>query len=117
VLTGRRADVLARAAKKLGRAAAFEAQDIARYDELDDFLKRVQRQAGKISILVNNAGIHLKKPAMDITAPMNRFGTAVDIGLATTYLCSPAASFVHRRGAASPRRRQHRFLRRCERLT
>jgi len=26
--------------------------------------------------------------------PMNRFGTAVDIGLAATYLCSPAASFV-----------------------
>jgi gluconate 5-dehydrogenase len=26
--------------------------------------------------------------------PMNRFGTAEDIGLAATYLCSPAARFV-----------------------
>jgi NAD(P)-dependent dehydrogenase (short-subunit alcohol dehydrogenase family) len=26
--------------------------------------------------------------------PMNRFGKAVDVGLAATYLCSPAAKFV-----------------------
>jgi gluconate 5-dehydrogenase len=67
VLTGRREDVLARAAKKLGRAATFEALDITRFDEIDGFLRRVRRQAGGISILVNNAGIHLKKPAVDIT--------------------------------------------------
>ena len=67
VLTGRRADVLAIAAKKLGRAAIFEAQDVTQFDELDDFMRRVNRRAGKISILVNNAGIHLKKPAVEIT--------------------------------------------------
>jgi gluconate 5-dehydrogenase len=26
--------------------------------------------------------------------PMNRFGTAEDIGLAATFLCSPAARFI-----------------------
>ena len=67
VLTGRREDVLAKAAKKLGRAATFEVQDVTRYDELGDFLKRVNRRVGNLTILVNNAGIHLKKPAVEIT--------------------------------------------------
>ena len=67
VLVGRRADVLARSARKLGRSAIFEAHDITRFDDTDDFLRRIHRRVGDISILVNNAGIHLKKPAVEIT--------------------------------------------------
>jgi NAD(P)-dependent dehydrogenase (short-subunit alcohol dehydrogenase family) len=68
VLVGRRADALAEAAAKLGKAAAFEAHDITRLKHTDDLVRRVTRRVGAISILVNNAGVHLKKPAVETTA-------------------------------------------------
>jgi gluconate 5-dehydrogenase len=68
VLVGRRADVLEKAARKLGRAAIFEPHDITRFDEAGELLRRINKRTGRISILVNNAGIHLKKPAVD-TSP------------------------------------------------
>jgi NAD(P)-dependent dehydrogenase (short-subunit alcohol dehydrogenase family) len=66
-LVGRRQGALARAAKKLGRAAVFEAHDITDLDQADALIERVAKRAGPISILVNNAGIHLKKSATDTT--------------------------------------------------
>ncbi len=68
VLVGRREDVLKNAAKKLGKSATFEAHDITRLAEAGDLIQRLNKRVGKISILVNNAGIHLKKPAVEITA-------------------------------------------------
>jgi gluconate 5-dehydrogenase len=67
VLVGRRADVLEKAARKLGRAAIYEPQDVTRFDEAGELLQRIHKRVGRISILVNNAGIHLKKPAVDTT--------------------------------------------------
>jgi gluconate 5-dehydrogenase len=67
VLVGRRADVLKKAAKKLGKSASFEIHDITLVDEAQPFIQRVSKKAGPISILVNNAGIHLKKLAVDTT--------------------------------------------------
>ena len=67
VLVGRREDVLKTAAKKLGRAATVEVHDITQMDRVDDLIRRVNKRVGPISILVNNAGIHLKKLAVDTT--------------------------------------------------
>ncbi|HXB58970.1 MAG TPA: SDR family oxidoreductase [Candidatus Acidoferrales bacterium] len=67
VLVGRRADVLQRAAKKLGKAATFEPHDILAVEEAENLVKWVSKSAGPISILVNNAGIHLKKSATETT--------------------------------------------------
>ena len=67
VLVGRRADVLAQAAKKLGKAATFEPHDIRALDEAENLIKWVSKSVGPISILVNNAGIHLKKTAVETT--------------------------------------------------
>ena len=67
VLVGRRADVLKAAAKKLGRAASIEAHDITQMDQAEALVQRVTNRIGPISILVNNAGIHLKKLAVDTT--------------------------------------------------
>lgn len=67
VLVGRRADVLKTAAKKLGRAASVEAHDITQMDQAEVLIQRVTNRIGPISILVNNAGIHLKKLAVDTT--------------------------------------------------
>ena len=68
VLVGRRADVLQRAVKKLGKAATFEPHDIRALDEAENLVKWVSKNTGPISILVNNAGLHLKKPAVETTA-------------------------------------------------
>jgi gluconate 5-dehydrogenase len=69
VLVGRRESELAAACSELGPAAAFVAQDITRYDESPALVERAEAAAGgPVSILVNNAGIHLKKFAADTTA-------------------------------------------------
>lgn len=65
VLVGRRADVLAAAAAPLGDAASFEAHDITDTDRTEALVARVTERVGPVTILVNNAGIHLKKPAVD----------------------------------------------------
>jgi gluconate 5-dehydrogenase len=67
VLVGRRVDVLNATAKKLGRKALVEAHDITELDEAEHLIQRVNKRVGPISILVNNAGIHLKKTAVDTT--------------------------------------------------
>jgi NAD(P)-dependent dehydrogenase (short-subunit alcohol dehydrogenase family) len=67
VLVGRRGEVLEKAVKKLGKAARFEAHDITAVDEAENLVKWITKNSGPISILVNNAGIHLKKPAIETT--------------------------------------------------
>jgi len=68
VLVGRREGELAKAAAELGANATFVAQDVTRFDEMPALVQRAEQAAGSpISILVNNAGVHLKKFAVDIT--------------------------------------------------
>lgn len=67
VLVGRRRDVLEQAAAGLGSAASWEAHDIDQLDQAEALVLRVTQRVGDISILVNNAGIHLKKPAVETT--------------------------------------------------
>jgi NADP-dependent 3-hydroxy acid dehydrogenase YdfG len=61
VLVGRREVVLKAAAKKLGMAATYAVHDITRLDDAADFVRILNKRFCHISILVNNAGIHLKK--------------------------------------------------------
>ncbi len=67
VLVGRRPSVLEKAAGKIGQTATFEPHDITHFDQADAFIHRVAKRVGPISILVNNAGIHLKKSASTTT--------------------------------------------------
>jgi gluconate 5-dehydrogenase len=67
VLVGRRADVLKKAAQELGTGAEWEAHDILQLDQAGALVKRVWERVGPVSILVNNAGIHIKKSAIDLT--------------------------------------------------
>jgi NAD(P)-dependent dehydrogenase (short-subunit alcohol dehydrogenase family) len=68
VLVGRRESELAKACAELGGGASFIAQDITRFDELPSLVQHAEQAAGSsISILVNNAGVHLKKFAADTT--------------------------------------------------
>jgi len=67
VLVGRRKQVLASAVQQLGSAASYEVCDITANDEANTLAALISRQAGPVSILVNNAGNHLKKTAVDTT--------------------------------------------------
>ena len=67
VLVGRREGVLKKAAQGIGDAAIWEAHDILQTDQAAALVKRVGDRTGWISILVNNAGIHIKKSAIDLT--------------------------------------------------
>lgn len=68
VLVGRREGELSKACAELGEAARFISQDITRFDELPDLVGQATRFAERpISILINNAGVHLKKLAVETT--------------------------------------------------
>src|SRR5438552_6630226 len=68
VLVGRREVELAKAVKELGSSAGFVAHDITQLDRAGKLITRAESVAkSPVSILVNNAGIHLKKLATETT--------------------------------------------------
>lgn len=67
VITGRRQEVLQDAATELGGAVVPMVLDVTDTKLLPDFVQEVERLAGVPKILVNNAGIHVKKPALEMT--------------------------------------------------
>ena len=68
VLVGRREGELSKAAAELGPNASYAAQDITSFEEMPTLVRRAEESSGTpVSILVNNAGIHVKKPAVETT--------------------------------------------------
>ncbi|MFO0788489.1 MAG: SDR family oxidoreductase [Pirellulales bacterium] len=67
VLVGRRAEVLETAAQELGPAAEWITHDILQLSQANVLVSEAVRRVGLISILVNNAGIHIKKSAVELT--------------------------------------------------
>ncbi len=61
-ITGRREDQLQEASASSG--AAYYVHDVAS-EAAQQFVERVEGDLGSVSILVNNAGNHLKKPAVE----------------------------------------------------
>ena len=69
VLVGRREEELKHAVAELGSAASYVRHDVTAYDKAAGLIEAATRGAGVVpSILVNNAGVHLKKPAVE-TSP------------------------------------------------
>lgn len=68
VLVGRREAELAAAAAAIGPAASHVAHDITCLDKASELVSTAEKVSGSpVSILVNNAGIHVKKPAVETT--------------------------------------------------
>jgi gluconate 5-dehydrogenase len=68
VLVGRREEMLKTAAAEVGPLASFVVHDVTQLDGAGELMARAQHAAkSPISILVNNAGNHLKKPAPQTT--------------------------------------------------
>jgi gluconate 5-dehydrogenase len=67
VLTARREDVLRSAAAELGPRAAWRRHDVTDTASTGRLLESVEAEHGPVSILVNNAGTTLKKPAEEMS--------------------------------------------------
>lgn len=67
VLTGRRVEVLEKTAADLGSSAIALPADVNALDKLPALVKTIEEKVGPLTILVNNAGIHHKEQALDIT--------------------------------------------------
>ena len=65
VLVGRNEANLRAATEQLGPKSSYEVADLTRTDSLGHLVERISTREGPISILINNAGNHLKKPALD----------------------------------------------------
>ena len=67
VLVGRRETELAKACAGLGNGAFPLVGDVNRLEDAPGLVARAEKLAGPLTILVNNAGVHLKKPAAETT--------------------------------------------------
>jgi len=65
VLAGRREATLQEAAEKLGPSAHTMALDLTCTEEFEEKIAALTRRVGPVSLLVNNAGIHLKKRVVE----------------------------------------------------
>jgi gluconate 5-dehydrogenase len=91
VLTGRRLDILREAVKQLGEGSFAYAQDVTNPESITDSLDRIQRELGDPTILINNAGTHLKKPLADTSMEEFRgiMGTHVEGAFALSQALVP----------------------------
>lgn len=67
VLAGRGEEKLKQAAAQIGGQAGYVTHDVTDLPATPGLVEKVTRRFGPISILVNNAGIHLKKAATETT--------------------------------------------------
>lgn len=65
VITGRREGVLEQAAAALGPAADYVVHDVTQADQAAPLVATIEQRHGPLTVLVNNAGINLKKPAVE----------------------------------------------------
>ena len=67
VITGRREAVLREAVEQIGHGSQYLVHDVTQLDEAGRLVEEVTGRAGQPTILVNNAGINLKKHATQTT--------------------------------------------------
>lgn len=67
ILTGRRENVLQEAANSLGPNASYLVHDVTDLAASPGLVEKIEREHGPIQHLVNNAGIHLKKPVTEVS--------------------------------------------------
>jgi gluconate 5-dehydrogenase len=76
VITGRRQEVLEAAVQEIGPAAEYALYDVTEFGRADEFAQILRDRYGTIGILINNAGNHLKKRALDTTE--DEFNTVME---------------------------------------
>ncbi|HUI10374.1 MAG TPA: glucose 1-dehydrogenase [Bacteroidota bacterium] len=67
VIIGRDAERLSKAGKQIGGHVVSKAFDLSDIEGLPDMVADIRRSMGEIDVLVNNAGINLKKDALAVS--------------------------------------------------
>jgi NAD(P)-dependent dehydrogenase (short-subunit alcohol dehydrogenase family) len=67
IITGRREEVLKEACANLGSDASYYVCDVSQLKAIPPFVESLGQKGLALHILVNNAGINLKKPAFEVT--------------------------------------------------
>ena len=67
VMVGRREEALQDAVHKIGTGAKYECFDVTEVEKIPELMERIEDHVGSPTILINNAGIHLKKWAVETT--------------------------------------------------
>ena len=67
VIIGRNEDKLKTSQQELGDKACYRVFDISDKKNIPSLVEDIEHNVGQIDILVNCAGVHLKKPALDVT--------------------------------------------------
>src|SRR5882724_8787585 len=65
VMVGRRKEELEKARASLGANAFALSGDVTKLETIPELVEKAEKLAGPITILVNNAGVHLKKSALE----------------------------------------------------
>ncbi|HVW59303.1 MAG TPA: SDR family oxidoreductase [Puia sp.] len=67
IIIGRKEDVLRHICRELGDKAVYRAFDLARLEDIPSMIDEIESTEGPIDVLVNNAGINMKKDILDVT--------------------------------------------------
>lgn len=97
VLIGRREPELAEAVRGLGEGASYVVHDITEFDKAGALVERITRESGPITCLVNNAGMHLKKPAIETTPEEFQKVLGTHIFGAHALSCAVAPGMIERK--------------------
>jgi len=93
-LLGRRAEAAQAAASAIGQAsgrrAIAVAADVTDPNKVRTADGRVREQLGRLDILVNSAGVNIRRPSLEFT--LEDWRTVIDINLTGTFICSQAAA-------------------------
>jgi len=72
-----------------GRKLVAEAADVSRLDEVRRFFQIVDERLGTVDFLINNAGVGIYKPTLDLTP--EEWHRMIDLNLSGVYYCSHEA--------------------------
>jgi len=91
VLVGRHEDTLQAVADavKPARAMVFRA-DVTEPDQVKAMADATMEEFGRLDVLINNAGINMRKPALEFT--LEEWNDVVDVSLKGTFLCYRAVA-------------------------
>jgi glucose 1-dehydrogenase len=76
--------------KSAGRKGMIIKADVSRKNEVDAMVAAGIKEFGKIDVLVNNAGIALWKPFLELDE--NNWDRTIDVNLKSVFLCSQAVA-------------------------
>lgn len=93
IIVGRSEDTLKSAVAELGEGASYIAHDISKLDQA----KALIEKAGPISILINNAGVHLKKYAVDTTPEEFQTVMQTHVNAAQALTCAALPGMLERK--------------------